>query len=440
MHVNRLNNKHILSYVAGYGKRSGSICLLLVYILSIFAVGGASRLVVSAIIVGLLMILVFKKEFLFALPCMVFFYSELVFIGGISVFRVYTLLYFMRAIVLHIRFDKSQLLAMLAPYAYIVLYTLMVVMPNDLRLALFICLDFTFIYLYAAELKSAGYLGLFFDFIAFAGVSASIFGLISPASSVVGQNFDGQYVIVQRYLATFEDVNYAGFFFNLAIISTITSQTLIRDIKAKIPVLAILYLALIRTGSTTAYIVNVLLILLFLLVRYKSRIVKPFFIMCALLAMFIALFQIGLRNPDIDFLHAIALRLNDKISALLAGDMDTFTTLRSSLSSKHFDYYVRQDSIFKLLLGGNAVSGQYLNTSTFSEMAHNEYIDLLLNVGMLGFAVLVGKQCFVVAQLLGAAKCEGSSLALLLSKISFLLYGCTLTMFLNPRFYLFFFL
>lgn len=418
-----------------------TVAIVLLYAIPIAtAQNGLCQGVASIAELTILLLTVRRDEFIYAFPIVLFFYTKLVVFNFISIYRIYTIIYIIRSIILQTHYQKRSCMRRLIPYCVIVLYILFVISIRSPQLGVNCFIDFTFLFLFTSEIERRTHQGALVDCLVLAGVSSGIYGILSGASMDVGQSLDGAYYDVTRYLCSFEDVNYAGFFLNVALICALSaeSDTLKR---AKPLIVVFLYYSIIRTGSTTAYICNVVAVIAFICLRYRTRGVKAILLITSMLILLITLYNLSLNYLDNDFLNTIALRVNDKLNSLQEGDIDRFTTLRTALSREHINYFISLESLPALLFGGHAVAAPLLDTQIFSGMAHNEYIDLLLNVGLFG-AVLLGGACVLYTCKFFVGAVSGDSLARtsFLIKILLIMYAGTITIFLDSRFYFFFFI
>jgi O-antigen ligase len=93
-----------------------------------------------------------------------------------------------------------------------------------------------------------------------------------------------------------------------------------------------------------------------------------------------------------------------------------------------------------MLFGMNAASTLKTNLDGFTYAAHNEYIDLLLNIGVLGAIIYLGAillrsyNMFIGVRRDGDAYCG----CIFMMKVIWLCYAFTLTMFGDFRFMLLF--
>ena len=241
-----------------------------------------------------------------------------------------------------------------------------------------------------------------------------------------------------RYTATFEDPNYMGFFFTIAVFSLLTLKLF--HPKLRVLLIITLYAMMLSTLSITMIVVNALLWILYLFIAKKLNF-KTILVCVIILAILISLYNIGLSAPDTPVLGTLAYRIQEKLTGLFEDDLNSVTTGRTNLTLKHWEYF-KEQSLFKMLIGMNGASPLKVEGGVLNDVAHNEYVDLLLNVGILGTAVYLGFFVLRIIKLLSIYRKnkDREALCLFMIKSIWLLYGMTLTMFGDFRFSFFFFL
>ena len=127
---------------------------------------------------------------------------------------------------------------------------------------------------------------------------------------------------------------------------------------------------------------------------------------------------------------------------LFLKDFDSFSTGRTSLSEVHLNIF-NDSSIIRQMFGGYAVNSYYIDVAQGANFsAHNEYIDMLLNVGIVGWIVMYG---FVAVNalrkiVLFRKQKDNSFLCGTMMNFAWLYYVATLTVFLDFRYMFAFFI
>jgi O-antigen ligase len=198
-----------------------------------------------------------------------------------------------------------------------------------------------------------------------------------------------------------------------------------------------LYAMIMTTLSITAIVVNIALWLFYLVMMKKLK-WWSVFVIVLVVAICVSLFNYGLENPDAPILGDFSARVNEKLGDLERGDMGDFTTNRTDHAAEHFNYYADLP-VLNLLLGGVPVNTRYID-SHFDAVAHNEYIDMLLNVGLVGAIVMFAYFIFNMVTYYKKYRASGDDkfLFLVMGKAVWAFYAASLTVFLDFRFMLLF--
>ena len=411
-----------------------SFRLILIYIIPILTVFPNLKNIVSIVVLVLLISLWNRDELFYAFPAILYFYLQLT-IGNLSLCRCYSILVLLRVIVnrniLKEPYKKRVLCVVVC-----IMYSILVVFSVNMRKSLFIIVDILFIWVFVAELESRSIKERFWKYFIYAALGSSVYGIINGATYVANEMLNGKYSMVQRYLATFNDPNYTGFFINIAILICFAKfNELENKILAYISI-GILYFTLLRTISTTAIICNLLLLLLFFILKKNKKVTKVLGAILLIVFGLYILLSYAYLNSDTTtgiFLE----RITEKLSSFRMGDYNSFTTGRTTTMRFHLDFYWNQNSILKILFGGNGMSSAYMDTRFFTSAAHNEYIDCLLCVGIIGFLLTYGIEIGRLVRKIYQARYDDVDLAAVLVKVGYLLYCFTLTVFLDFRFMFF---
>jgi hypothetical protein len=363
---------------------------------------------------------------------MTFYYSQLGTFAGISAYRLFTFVFF--AVILYQHKDRI-ILKKLVPLFVILAYDLLVMFPQGVQMAIFNMFDhmcawllIVFVFQYRKKLVN------FFYVYHISMVSAFITGLLTSNSMSVDTVIGNEVVQITRFSATFEDPNYMGFFYIIGIFAMVTLKMYSKKIRM---VLIVMFYAMIMFGlSITSIVVSAILWIAYFVVTKQIN-VKVVLVGILILFLILQLYAFALQNPDFPVIGSLAARISHKTAALLEGDMSDFTTERSDLSEKHMEFFNEQ-SAFKKLFGGNIVNTKM--QVQFNEAAHNEYIDMLLNIGIIGTGILLMYIAIDIFINIGKAWRKQSEIAMfrVMSKLVWLLYAMTLTVFLDYRFFMFF--
>lgn len=385
------------------------------------------------VIVCLILLLLTPYTYL-AYPIVIFYYTQFGNIFGVSVFRVYTIIFLMSLI---IRRKKKLSISVdsLIPFYVLFIYIIVNIFAISVRTAIFLLLDIICIYLLISEyLRETENLKIFFRVYCITMFLSFFTGLITNNSREQIAVFSGSYTSFIRFCGTFEDPNYMGFFFLIGVFAIVTLNLFS---KRTSKIMTIISYVMIMFGlSITSIVTSIVVWGTYLVIAKKIR-PKTIIVILTIFILLTVIYNYGLSHSNIPIVGPLSLRINDKLIVLESRDFATVTTRRSSLTLEHFTYFLDQ-SIFRILFGGNLVNTKLL--AGFQQVAHNEYVDMLLNVGILGTATMLAfliRRTFILYKAYKKTH-EDKYLFALMCKVIWGTYAFTLTMFLDYRFLLLF--
>ena len=421
---NRIDFNRLLPYILPL---SAALCIFL------------PQFLVAFLAVALMGLMLLSDRLYLAYPVMLFFYSQLGLFLGISVHRIFTLLFLFSILLRRRRRDRKlgEQIYILPLGVYFV-YLALTLSLHSGRMALFYAFDVTVVLLIIlCFLRDEAKLKEFFKVFAVTAVAAFFTGLILGVEmDAYLQNSGG--AALSRLMATFNDPNYMGFFYSTAIFALLTLKLFKKWIRYTL--IIAFYVMLLSSLSMTAILGNVIFWTVYLLAfkKLNGKVGAVVVLVCLLL---FGLYNVGLLFPDIPVLGSVSLRVEDKLYDLLSKDLNGFTTYRFELSGKAWEYFLSQNSVIRFLFGGNLANALVVNMPYGNFVAHNEYIDLLVNVGFVGTVVLV---LFVVWRclfFLSRWRTKGDDYYAygFISKVIWIYYAATLTLFGEARFLMFYF-
>ena len=398
--------------------------------------GIVSQTILSVVLLAMSCLLLLTRGVHLAFPIMMFYYDSFGTFAGMSVYRYFSLIFLLSVISNRggVLVRKRQL----APVFIFLLYAFIVIGSEDVRRAIFAIVDVACVlFLVNSYLDTKEKLKSFFKIYVFTALCAYVTGTVINATVENLMEVNGQLVEVSRNYATFEDPNYAGLFYTVAIFSLLTLKLF--NPKIRVVLVVALTAIVLTTLSITGLLVNILLWGIYLVVHRK---LKPTTMICiALVAIIlVGLYSYGLANPDAPVIGNFSYRVLDKLQALEQNDIGAVTTNRSDLSKQHMDIFWSQP-IYKMFVGMNPTSPLIVDVDRFVGVAHNEYVDLFLNVGFIGAFVYLG---YLATRLIhtfqGLRRQNEYNSCIFMIKMVWALYGMALTLFGDHRFMLLFFL
>ena len=373
-------------------------------------------------------LLMFQDKLYLGFPFVIFYNSFYGMVFGMSVLRIYTFL--MLANMILIKKEQSIKAKHLIPMLIYSIYVAIVMIPAQGGVsALFILLDVITVFVLTLNLIDDD-VGALKDFFRVYVVVA----LISFLSGALSKNAIGNEYNYYRFMATFEDPNYMGFFFTVAVFALVTLKLF--DKRVRWMIIIALYTMILTTLSMTAIVVNIVLWMFYLVIMkkltWKSVVLVVFIVLLA-----ISLFNYGLSNPDTPVLGDAAARIDEKLDSLKSGDMGDVTTNRTDHVVENFGYYIDLP-ILNLLFGGIPVNTRYIHPD-LKGAAHNEYVDMLLNIGFIGTVIMLAYFISNAVYYIKKYKedKEDKYLFLIMGKMIWICYSLALTTFLDFRFMFF---
>lgn len=418
------------------------MCLSVIFI-SAALIGILPQTILGIIILCACVPLINTKDIYLVYPVILFYHLHL---GEIFVVPVYTLfsLIFLFFTLLK-DYDVKINISFVVPSLLFLVYCLLVIAPYDLNRTLRAIFDsFCIIILITHYLQERTNLKKFFKVFALIALVAFFTGMQVQTSFDSGIIVDGEFVELVRNCATFEDPNYMGFFYTVAIFSVVTLKLF--NPKFRVILVIALYAMLLSTLSITAILVNAIMWFLYLVITKKLNL-KVLLLVILILAILIGFYFYGSANPDAPIFGMLATRISARFDDVEYVDSDNsdnigdLTSGRTKLAEIHLDYFMNLP-IWRMFVGMNPASTLRTDLDGFRMAAHNEYIDWLLNVGIIGASIML---YYLLKRLFTAFKeyreTESSeSLCILFSKLIWIAYAFTLTVYGDFRFLSIFFL
>lgn len=416
--------------------------LLGVTIIVAFLCSFSSFIVFRAIVALCLVFLAFSDKFFLAYPIVLFFYTQFGLFAGLSILRLYSLLLFLNYLILNrTRKELKVYYSDFFLFAVYFVYVILVLTMKSYSLGISTLLNVISIGILAFfYLKDTECLKSFFKIYTIVAL-LSIPAGINQANNMINHQFvNGEMVETSRFMGTFDDPNYLTFFCYIAIISLLTLKSFNKWVRWIM--IFVFQICIFSTLSITGIVCGAIIWMVYLVLEQKISLRYLFILPCICLC-FMWGYNYGIQHQDAPILGDLAFRLSQKVTFLNTGDIAGITTGRSSYSEMHFQYFWNQN-IGRIICGGNLANTKIMQVGDMRFAAHNEYVDILLNIGILG--AMIYFYCIIqkIVRLYRIRQVNDSMLeycnCLIMVKVVWFLYAMTLTMFLEERFLLFIFL
>lgn len=249
---------------------------------------------------------------------------------------------------------------------------------------------------------------------------------------------------VTRNFGALSDANFAGLFYSLCIICTITVKGLGLWVKGVF--LALFGIMLLETASLSALLILFVLGVLYIILKFRS---KAFFILTGgfiLLVVGVAIILAVPQLREIDAIAGLIIRITEKLSYIPRGRWDLLTTDRWSIWQIALARFAEK-GLWGKLVGGSVVTVMVIDYSVMPIACHNSYLQSVLNFGLIGTAIVyIPLFLIFVSRLLRhftkEADYEYEDLAMLriIFAFAFIVFGCTVDFFIDWPFMLLYFI
>ncbi|OUQ04400.1 hypothetical protein B5E92_13185 [Erysipelatoclostridium sp. An15] len=434
MKIAQLNLKKLSLLKINYKR----ILLSMIYFISAFT-GLISMNIVAGIIFVIMIILFFSEEFYLIFPIVLFYHSIFVIpIINLSLFSTYLVLCLLKIMTSSkISSSKKNITILII----IMLYITLAYSSYDLKNAIILIINFIAVFCYVSKfLNNKKNVVIFFKYYVFACIASFITGIFTGNVMRYNELIDAseQFLTLTRWMGTFNDPNYMGFFFSIGFFAVVTLEIFTK--RNKIILAITLLIMIVSTMSTTAILGIILIFFVYILLRYKISL-KTIVLFLTSISLAVFIFNYGLNNPNATILNTFSQRINQKFIALETNDIKTATTNRTDLARNHLEYFFSQN-MSKQLFGGNVINAVAIekNNQLNENLAHNEYVDLLLNIGIVGTVIVVGIWLSKLKRDLSIyfKYNDSLSLSMFIIRMVFLYYCFGLTIFMDIRFFLFY--
>lgn len=439
--------------------------LMVFLLLAVLALRPGWAQIVSLLLTPVLLYLFFFDEFYLLPVVFLFFDTQLLYTSTFTVFRVFTLLYILKFIfgrkkvTFHpVLFPSLIVFALYLAFAMMNADTTSTINhyiamgqtpPSDFyinfKIVIGIVVDFIFLFCLTSVVTADRKLfERLCTLIVVTAILSGIYGYFAGNAMEYFVGYDaGEMATVPRYMGSFNDPNYAGFFFNISIFLTL-SLPAFKKLYVKIPVLLVFYYFIIASGSLTAILFHCVAMVVYLIMRYRQKAIIPILavvvaaaLSAAVIATVPALRNLpAVQNLETRLLHQQEVEQEDSENNMASG--------RGRQWKLYFNYFSDQ-SWERKLFGGSIITTNILDpdfSQAFDAGPHQSYITALLTFGIFGALVYV--LLFLVKSGMYARKYlktrDHLDLILFMFSFAWLFYAATLDFFPDWRFMFFYFL
>lgn len=389
-----------------------------------------------------------RRSFYLFAPIFLFFQVQFYVTGTNTAFRFYSILVIGKAV---LELKELRLRGLILPAFLVVLtHVLLCLMDRSASLGFSAALDLAVVLIVVCRVpEDKATFRKFFLVLGLAGLCSGAYGYLTHNFGSVSLGRAGVYSSqLERFMLTFIDPNYAGFFVNIAFFSILCIR---RPLKwwMRLPVLGALLYFLLLTSSVTNFACFGLCTCAYVVLRWPKK--SPLLLLGLLAALAAAVYAIVYVDfiGNISALSGIKTRLEDLLRNFTSGDVDSMSSGRSELWAHYFNYFQGQDLLHKLI-GGNVLTPNWLGdemTKAVGMVSHLAYLQALLQYGILGALIIFGTQAAWTVYhglkfLMYQQRDDDADVwrAYILCKIAMLLFATSVDIFPDWRFMLILFL
>ena len=405
--------------------------LLLASLFMLFGHFNQIDILITIIISCLFLIFYDRDEFVYSYFALIFFEAVLniPYIAGISVFRIYQMIFIFRIVMDYKKTKKSKFKKVfdynINIIAGIIFFLLSLIYITNFTEAIsyFINISILIYITILGKDKNVAYskiLAIISIFSIFSGIYGVLF--INP--------------IYNRYSAVIGDPNYSALFYTLGIFSLIGTKAFCDKLKIILGI--ILCFLLVLTVSISGILGTILLFVLYLFIINPKKAMVILLILTIIFFVFINMNLEYLENTPLQWLQ---LRI---ISIIESSDLSTITSNRSDLFTTYSNYFIKEIPLINKLIGGaNIINGPFRDymIEKIGVVSHNSYMDMIYMVGILGTIIIL---IFFIIMIVDLMKKYANNntvyLSMVFLKVTILYYSMNISIFPFRYYYTFFIL
>ena len=404
-----------------------TLLIMLYYILLLLT--GIVPSPILTIVFCVIMIFLFPyEEFECLFPGMIIYYSYFVVpLIGISLYRIYSILLLFKVLCafakgkIGIRVDSFLVLMPLLSHA------LLSVSFENVRTGIFYIVDLILIFLLFSENYITGsQMKRMFSLFAIACASSVFSGIMLGNTMTLAYELGTNWRKTARFMGTFVDPNYCGFWYGFSILFCIISKPF--KLWQRRIVVMVLFIGVMMTISFTSYI-SLAIMLLVYVILFKKISVKTFGYIVVVGVVLVGVFIYGVNNPDTPVIGDISYRVQSYTVDYEQSGEDSNAASRANIWKIVYREYEKQP-ITKQLFGMNPhVPSLNLNTNTLLP-AHNDYMEMLYNCGLILTLIFYLGIFMRIYSSYGKFKCQKNEISsfVLMSKVSWLVFSFALSL------------
>ncbi len=357
------------------GKIDFKKALLIIYYVFLAFTGVLPSQMLALLFLVISILLFPYEEFFYLMPGILVYYSWFIIpIINISLYRVYTLILVLKILSLFnakkIKI-QSDIVFILIP---LFLHALLSVSFANVRTGVFYIFDLIImVCIFSSGFFHEEQIKTLLSLMVIACALSVLSGHLLNNYIDLSYELNGVWEEVLRFRGTFVDPNYCGFLYTFSILFCLCLKPFKKWLR--ILLVLVLILGIIMTISFSSYISLVAMCFVFIII-YRKIGLKTVFALLFIAVGLVLLYFYGVNNPDASIIGGVSYRIQSYLS-------DTSNAIgRSKIWETVYTEFEAQN-LFKKLFGMNAHAPVLNMNSGELIPAHNDYVEMLYNCGLL---------------------------------------------------------
>ena len=336
--------------------------------------------IASLILLACIAVSFFDENFYLYMALFIYLRYRLL-LGGTPAFRLYSYMMVLRFLIdiLKVKFRIAYLPALFVFLLHSIFATGRF---DSMRVGLNVIVDCALVYIVLLKvLLDAKLMRKFIFAFMLGGIASGVYGWTNDEFTKDINVSGAGAQTVSRNFGALSDANFAGLFYSLCIICSLTLKKLPMWLRGLFA--ALFGVMLLQTASLSALLILAGLSVFLIILKYRMK--SVFILMFAFVGLVIAI-GIILAVPqlrEIEAISGIIIRISEKLSYIPRGRWDLLTTDRYSIWQKALGIF-NSKSRWGKLIGGSVVTVMVIDYSIISIACHNSYLQSILNFGIIG--------------------------------------------------------
>ena len=399
--------------------------------------------IASLLLLGCIAISFFDENFYLYMAIFIYLRYRLL-LGDTPAFRLYSYLVVLKFL-LDLPKTKFRVVYIPALFVFFMHSIFATGRFENMRIGLNVIVDVVLVYVVLLKvLENDNLMRKFMIAFMLGGVASGIYGWTNDEfTKNINVSGAGAHT-VSRNFGALSDANFAGLFYSLCIVTSITLKNLKLWVRGIF--LALFGIMLLQTASLSAILITCVLTVLFIILKFRRKAIPilsaAFFAAVIGIAIILAVPQLR----EIPAISGLIIRITEKLSYIPRGRWDLLTTDRSAIWGEAIEIFSKK-ALWGQLIGGSVITVMVIDKSIISIACHNSYIQSILNFGIIGTLIVYLPMLFVFGYRIlkhfsmpkGYEK-EDIKMLQLIFTFAFIVFGFTVDFFIDWPFMMLYFM